>query len=310
MPGQHQFEHLPLVRREDGPARYSRPRFVETQATKDNRSNRGGHSGKLDSQVAAITTNWKTQRDARDATGLPKIDSGIPLLLQIDPVLDIDDLRHYFGFEIISEQDDGFVIVASEDESLAYFQQKLNDFIGSVEGSAGIAKIHELRQDLTQEERLQRILTERLFAELPVLDTDATYIVDVSISCQGNWILPKKPKKAASQTKLTPRRRPSGLRRETRAYEHWDELKDERLETVQQFIDFYQGAITGDTAPTPMFRPITSSCIRLPGQGLKDLILNHPFIFEVAEPDDIELPQAHARQLRDIQTRVTINPRQ
>ncbi|MGV2340082.1 MAG UNVERIFIED_CONTAM: hypothetical protein LVR18_40850 [Planctomycetaceae bacterium] len=195
MPGQHQFEHLPLVRREDGPARYSRPRFVETQATKDNRSNRGGHSGKLDSQVAAITTNWKTQRDARDATGLPKIDSGIPLLLQIDPVLDIDDLRHYFGFEIISEQDDGFVIVASEDESLAYFQQKLNDFIGSVEGSAGIAKIHELRQDLTQEERLQRILTERLFAELPVLDTDATYIVDVSISCQGNWILPKKPEK-------------------------------------------------------------------------------------------------------------------
>src|SRR5690606_37615175 len=109
-----------------------------------------------------------------------------------DPVLDIDDLRHHFGFEIISEQDDGFVIVASEDESLAYFQQKLNDFIGSIEesvkGSAGIAKIHELRQDLTHEERLQRILTERLFAELPLLDTDAPYLVDVSISCQGNWI--------------------------------------------------------------------------------------------------------------------------
>jgi hypothetical protein len=31
-------------------------------------------------------------------------------------------------------------------------------------------------------------------------------------------------------------------------------------------------------------------------------------VFDVAEPDDIELPQSHARQLRDIQTRLTINP--
>src|SRR5579872_1665451 len=155
MPGGHQFEHLPLVRREDGPARYARPRFLETNLTRSNRANRGAHSGKLGGQVSTITTNWQTKREARTQAGLPKIDKGIPLLLQIDPVLDIDDLRHYFGFEIIYEQDDGFVIVASEDESLAYFQQKLNDFIGSIEGSAGIAKIHELREDLTSEERLK-----------------------------------------------------------------------------------------------------------------------------------------------------------
>jgi hypothetical protein len=162
MPGPHQFEHLPLVRREDGRARYARPVFSESQTTKDARANRGGHSSRLRGQVSTISTNWKTQRDARAAAGLPKIDAGIPLLLQIDPVLDIDDLRHYFGFEIISEQDDGFVIVASEDESLAYFRQRLNEFVDSIKGSGGIAKIHALRQDLTQEERLRRILTERI----------------------------------------------------------------------------------------------------------------------------------------------------
>ena len=154
MPGAHQFEHLPLVRREDGPARYPRPRFVESPLTKTNRTDRGVHSTKLGGQVGAVTTNWKTKRDARTDAGLPAIDKGIPLLLQIDPTLDIDDLRHFFGFEIISEQDDGFVIVASEDESLAYFQQKLTEFIGTVggpiKGSAGIAKIHELREDLTR----------------------------------------------------------------------------------------------------------------------------------------------------------------
>lgn len=309
MPGEHQFEHLPLVRREDGPARYARPRFIESDLTKTNRTNRGTHSGKLSGQVNAISTNWRTQRDARSAAGLPEIDKGIPLLLQIDPVLDIDDLRHYFGFEIISEQDDGFVIVASEDESLAYFQQKLTDFIGSIEGSAGIAKIHELREDLTSEERLKRILTERLFAELPQLDTDAAYLVDVSISCQGNWILKKKPKRGRLTDKTWAKKEAEWSKARNDAYEQWDRLKDERLDTVQQFIDFYQGEITGDAAPNSDAPPDYFELrIRLPGRGLKDLILNHPYIFEVAEPDDIELPQQHARQLRDIQTRLTINP--
>lgn len=309
MPGQHQFEHLPLVRREDGPARYTRPRFVESDLTKDNRAHRGTHSGKLQGQVTTVTGYWIAQRDARAAAGLPKIDKGIPLLLQIDPVLDIDDLRHYFGFEIISEQDDGFVIVASEDESLAYFQQKLNDFITSVEGSAGIAKIHELRQDLTQEERLSRILSDRLFAELPVFDTDAPYIVDVSISCQGNWVLPKKPKKGRLTDKTYAKKEAEWSQKRSEAYEQWDKLKDERLDTIQQFINFYQGEITGDTAPNSDAPPDYFELrIRISGRGLKDLVLNHPYVFEVAEPDDIELPQSHARQLRDIQTRLTINP--
>jgi len=316
MPPQHQFEHLPLVRREDGPARYARPRFVESQLTKDNRATQASrrvHSGTLRSQVSTITHNWETQRSDRTAAGLPKIDKGIPLLLQIDPVLDIDDLRHYFRFEIISEQDDGFVIVASEDESLAYFQQKLDDFIGSTEksvtGSAGIAKIHELRQDLTQEERLKRILSAQLFAELPSFDTDAPYIVDVSISCQGNWVLPKKPKKGRLTDKTYATKEAEWSQKRREAYEQWDDLKEERLETVQQFVRFYQGEITGDAAPNSDVPPDYFELrIRISGRGLKDMVLNHPYIFEVAEPDDIELPQAHARQLRDIQTRLTLNP--
>lgn len=309
MAGPRQFEHLPLVRREDGPARYARPVFVELQSTKDNRVNRAGHGGRLGGQVSTITINWKTQRDARAAAGLPKIDAGIPLLLQIDPILDIDDLRHYFGFEIISEQDDGFVIVASEDESLTYFQQKLNDFIGSIDGSAGIAKIHELREDLTQEERLRHVLTERLFAELPLLDTDAPYMVDVSISCQGNWVLPKRPKKGRLTDKTYAKKEAEWSQARNDAYEQWDRIKDERHATVKEFVDFYRGEITGDFAPNSDVPPDYFQLrIRIPGRGLKDMVLNHPYLLEAAEPDDIELPQAHARQLRDIRIGLTVNP--
>ena len=40
--------------------------------------------------------------------------------------------------------------------------------------------------------------------------------------------------------------------------------------------------------------------LKIPGKGLKDLVLNYPYVFEVAEPDDIELPQQDARDLREI----------
>jgi hypothetical protein len=249
MPPTHQFEYLPLVRREDGPARYARPRFRETPATLTNRANRPAHSGKLGGQVTTVTTNWQAKRNIRTQAGLPALDDGIPLLLQIDPTLDIDDLRHHFGFEIVSEQDDGFVIVASADESLLDFQHKLTDFVGNIEGSAGIAKVHELREDLTSTERLKRILSETLFAELPQLDTDAMYWVDVSVSCQGNWVLPKKPKRGRMTDRTWARKEAEWSQARNAAYEQWDILKDERLETVKTFVDFYHGEITGDVAP-------------------------------------------------------------
>jgi hypothetical protein len=88
------------------------------------------------------------------------------------------------------------------------------DFIGSIKGSAGIAKIYELCEDLTSEERLKRILTERLFAELPQLDTDASYVVDVSISCLG--FSERNRNEVASPTRHGPRKKRNGLRPEAR----------------------------------------------------------------------------------------------
>ena len=305
----HQFEHLALVRREDGPARYGKPRFVETDQAKSNRANRQTHRAALDAQVTSISARWKLQRDARTAAGLPEINAGIPLLVQIDDTLDIDDLRHHFGFEIVSEQDDGFVIVASEDQSLDFFQKKLDDFVGRVQGSTGIAKILAIREDLTQEERLRRILTETLYAELPDLDTDASYIIDVSVSCQGNWVVPKKPKRGHLTEKTWARKELEWSQARAEAFDKWDALQEERLQSIREFIRSYDGEITGNTAPNSDTPPDYFELrIQISGRGLKDLILNHPFIFEVSEPDDIELPQEYARQLREIQANLRITP--
>ena len=82
--------------------------------------------------------------------------AGMPILLKVDPNFDLDILREKFGFEIVSEQEDGFVIVASEDLQLTELVQMINDFATDTYGSATIASIHKLFDDPTQEERLKR----------------------------------------------------------------------------------------------------------------------------------------------------------
>lgn len=187
----HQFEHLPLVLREHGPAYFPQSYRGEDPTTANNKANRGGHASELRSSATAVSTSWKKQQATRVQSGLSSIEAGIPLLLNIDPSLELDDLRQQFHLEIVSEQEDGFVIVASEDVDLATFQQKLTEFVGSITGSANVARIHELMEDVTQEQRLRAILTDELFQEWHAMDDDALYVCDVSIACVGDWEVPK-----------------------------------------------------------------------------------------------------------------------
>ncbi|HET6884437.1 MAG TPA: S8 family peptidase, partial [Pirellulales bacterium] len=266
----------------------------------------------LRTTTTAVVADWQTRKAQRLADGLPTIEGGIPLLIKIDPSLDLDELRHFFQFEIVSEQEDGFVIVASEDISLTSFQQKLNDFATAATGSANVAKIHELREDPTQEERLRRILTDTLFNEWPTLADDQTYICDVSVSCAGTWQIPKKPKRGRLTDEKWARKEAEWSQSRTDAYDNWDGLKDERLDSIRGIIGHYQGEILLNVDDAPVAAPTLPDSftlrLKLPAKGLKDLVLNYPYIFEVAEPDDIELPQEIARELREIRARLEIQP--
>ncbi len=310
MPAPHQFEYLPLILRDRGPARFSPAPQAPDPATVSNKGNRAGHSLILRTRAGMIVASWQSRKAQRLAEGLPTIEAGIPLLLKIDPSLDLDELRHFFQFEIVSEQEDGFVIVASEDISLASFQQKLNDFVAAITGSANIAKIHELREDPTQEERLRRILTDVLFNEWPTLADDQLYICDVSISCAGTWQIPKKPKRGRLTDEKWARKERDWSEARNDAYDQWDTLKEERLDAVREIIAHYQGEILLNVDDSPVDAPTLPDSftlrLQLPGRGLKDLVLNYPYIFEVAEPDDIELPQQIARELREVRARLDI----
>tara|TARA_R110002049_G_scaffold263231_2_gene439434 strand:- start:3050 stop:5524 length:2475 start_codon:yes stop_codon:yes gene_type:complete len=263
----------------------------------------------------SVSTNWKAHQTDRAQKGLPIVETGIPLLLKIDTSLELDDLRKYFEFEIISEQDDGFVIVASEDVDLSFVQEKVNGFglIGGSSGSANVAKIHEIREDLTQEERLNLILTDSLIEQWSTITDDSPYIVDVSVACIGNWEVPKKPKRDSRwKEKTWARKENEWSNKRIEAYDKWDELKDVRMDGIRQIINHYEAKILSnyDNADIETLELPDSFTLRveITGKGFKDLVFSYPYIFEVSEPDDIDTPQQIERELRKITAELDIQP--
>jgi len=174
MPGEHNFAHLPLLLRYQGRARL-RGGGKQSPQTKANKNARQAHSDALRNAAQSLGTQWQERKAQRQEQDLPIIPQGVPILIQVDPGLELDVLREKFAFEIVAEQEEGYVIVASEDIQLAPFLEMLNGFAVQVHGSATIASVHKLFDDPNQTDRLRRILSDRLFAEWPGINDAQLY---------------------------------------------------------------------------------------------------------------------------------------
>lgn len=296
------FGHLPLVLRKEGLAKFN-GRLFPSELTKTNKSNRRDHADRLKADVKKLSDGWLEIQESRKKSKLPDIEAGVPLLLKIDPTLDLDKLSSVLGFEVVSEEEDGFVIVASQDISLSFFQEKIDQFAEEVRGSANVADIHSIAGDLSQMDRLRIILSERLFEEFADLSGGTEYICDVSIACVGTWTVPTKPNRGKKTDEKWATVEAEWSEERLKAYRAWDKLKDDRLNAINNFITAYNGEVLHDIEGLAKlgFLPDSFSLrVKLPANGLKDFILNYPYIFEVVEPDDIELPQEYSREIREI----------
>jgi len=294
MPEQHNFEHLPLLMRYQGRARLQGGGKQSPQ-TRANRNARQAHSAALIGAAQSLGTNWRNRHEQR-ADDLPTLPAGIPILLQVDPNLDLDVLRDKFSFEIVAEQEEGYVIVASEDIDLAPFMAMVNEFAVQVHGSATIASVHRLFDDPNQNDRLRRILSERLFEEWPSIQDEQLYIVDIGISCTGTQEIPTPPKQHKRESDADWARRESSWSQDrANAYEAWDSIKTTRETEVERFVNAYEGDILhlvdGAAFDAAVLPDSFTARLRISGKGLRDFILNYPYIFEVVEPEDIALPQ-------------------
>jgi hypothetical protein len=295
MPDQHNFEHLPLLLRYQGRARLPRGGKTSPQ-TLANKNARQAHSASLLTSSQSLSANWRNRQEQRQEQELPAIPQGIPILLQVDPGLDLDVLREKFSFEIVAEQEEGYVIVASEDIELTPFLEMINGFAVKIHGSATVASVHRLYDDPDQADRLRRILSDRLLADWPTIADDQLYIVDVGVACTGTQEIPAYPKKGKRDSDADwARKERDWSQARSDAYTAWDSLKVARETEIEQFMQFYNADILhlvdGAAFDAAVLPDSFTVRLRITGKGLRDFILNYAYIFEVVEPEDIVLPQ-------------------
>ena len=123
---------------------------------------------------------------------------------------------------------------------------------------------------------------------------DQPYLVDIGIACTETLEIPKRPHKIKRDSDLDWARK-SVIGRKRDIGMKLGMNKRQREAQYSKFAQFYQAEILHmidraafDAAVLPDSFTVR---LRISGLGLKDVILNYPYVFEVLEPDDISLPQ-------------------
>ena len=95
------------------------------------------------------------------------------------------------------------------------------------------------------------------------------------------------------------------------AYQKWDDLQYTRSEEAKKIVRFYNGQVMNEFHGRPSgdqtIPDYFTLRLHISGKGIRDLVLNFPYIFEVAEPDDIRTPQQTARALMQLGGSVDIH---
>lgn len=283
------FIHLPLPMILQG-----KPKLhgggTPSQTTSRNRDNRVNHGAYLKRRTGELSRFWTERRADRVQQQLPEIETGIPILLEIDPSADIGFLRG-LGFEIVCEIEEGYIIVATDDVDLEVLNQKADDFIANIKARCNTpAKVYALCDD---GDRLRRVLSQQLYEKWATIDDNTVYIIDIGVGCSGNIELPDMPKRNKDETDEHYNQRIATWQRKfSSAYMAWDELKMQREDIIERFVQAYEGEIVQfvDGSSSLVGLPDSFSArLRINGKCLRDLVLNFAYIFEVSESEEINM---------------------
>jgi len=304
----HSFEHLPLPLKHQGIPKLHGG-GSEDDRTKQNKINRQSHGNYLKGQSTQLSRFWKQRQDDRAKHHLPPIPGGIPILLQIDPEVDIDFLRSAFDFEIVSELEEGFIIISTDEIDMAKFNQEVDNFMNNLPRKGGAAKIFGLAQEA---DRLQRILSDELYEIWSTLKSDQVYTVDIGVECSGKIKLPEYPRKnedeSDEQFKLKVNR---WKRNRDEKYIQWDETKIKREEELERIIGIYSGSIVdcfdNEKSITELPDSFTAR-VQINGKGLRDIANNYGYIFEIVLPDKIQVPESTLNEGTSAQSTIKILP--
>lgn len=282
------FPHINLVFKGHGEAKLE-PSPGSNEKVEANKANRNAHFALLRGKAINLSATALKLRNERDAAGLPKIEGGIPFLVQIPKESDgaIEFIAEKLGLEIVAEYDDGFLIVASEDLDLKKFLQYAQDFAASKHGATGMASIIDIDEDPLSENRVKRILSDELQQMWPFPDGDMLEL-DVSIEVAAFGFPTKK--RVGPKPEAIAKRDADFEADKRKLFERWDAKRMEREDEITDFVTRYSGQLGPmiDNSHIVEFPDSFSVRIKMSGQGFKDLIKNYPSLFEVTLPDHIQ----------------------
>ena len=285
------FPHIQLRLAKEGiaatPPGGGRKKDAQTLA---NSGDRWGHGSRLNSSVSSITANWKDTQEKREEEEQPELPKSRRIILKIDPNLfDPESLKSY-GIELIAEIEDGYIIGASADLELSELRKKIEKFIREEYGGGKVAEIWDLIDGIKKPEY---ILSPELIAHWDLVKDDQIYTVDVGIACVGiTPKLPNSPKRKTHESDDDFEKRVNRwIDKRQLTDQEWEAIAFERQDEFEIFINAYQGSIItgfqdeGGIIGTARLPDSFSCRIQILGKGLKDLVFNFPYLFDVSETD-------------------------
>ncbi len=266
------FPHLKFLKKVTGKPRLNGGGKSNLQS-KLNKENRPSHSGYLSDKTTKLKTDWQKEINKRDQLGLAPLDSEvIPVFLKLNPsLIGYDFDLKQFGIEVISQEEEGFIIGASLD-GFTTLNNKIQEFLNGLRGSTSVADLWEIIEGIQW--KPEHILSNYLLSIWKEINDETVYNLEVGIAFDKPICNPPDPTKRGYLKKLN-------------EYNQNQEERDnrflERQDEFENFIKFYGSLKSGLISLEDSF-----CCeVEITGKGLKDLVLNYPYVFEVSEIDEV-----------------------
>ncbi len=297
------FPHLKLPFKVEGSAKPprggSRDKLAKERTDK-NKENRSSHGEYLGNSANILVEKWKTLREKKNAEGivLPN-ENDIPVFLKIDTeVFNIDKLK-LWGIELISEEEDGCIIGASND-NLQSFIDNVNQFINEKgQRKDKAAQIWELETD--ESRRIEKLLKGEIGRIWETLESDVLYTVQLGVSCY----IPneeKYPVRVELDSEISFQQKVVEFKEQITALQVERDTKQiKREEEIEGYIEIYRGElhdIWDNEVDAVYFK------ISINGKGLKDLVQTYQYLYEVKLDTKYDLEHDHLPLLDDYELEI------
>lgn len=279
------FPHLKLPYKAEGSVKPQQGRSNPSALTLENKEKRQEHGKILNDSVESLILQWEQIKaiKTKEEIEIPNV-KDIPVFLKVDTnVFDIDTFE-LWGINLVSEEEDGYIIGASTD-NLEKFQKNIEDFLeekGIRKDKA--AQIWELVTD--ENLRIKKLLGDDLKEIWDEINPEEIYTVELGVSCY----VPNR-KSYPARNNFDSEEKFNDKVQEFREHERQiqlerDDKQIQRESEVEDYLRIYGGEFHcewNNDEDAVHFK------ISISGKGLKDIVQTFQYLYEVQLISDYDL---------------------